>query len=132
MRKKKTKSTNKDRQVKPWFVYLISTGSRTYIGSTTDVNRRLRQHNGEIKGGARATSRFPGKWSMIAYLSGFTDRSSACRWESIVKKRASGLEPRYYAMSLVARGDCPPTRRGTAKYYEPPKGLTFVNDGDLP
>lgn len=27
----------------------------TYTGITTDLNRRLRQHNGEITGGAKAT-----------------------------------------------------------------------------
>jgi structure-specific endonuclease subunit SLX1 len=38
------------------FVYCISTidpPTRTYIGATTDVDRRLRQHNGELSGGAR-------------------------------------------------------------------------------
>jgi putative endonuclease len=39
-----------------WFVYvLVSTGGRTYVGIATDVARRLRQHNGELAGGARAT-----------------------------------------------------------------------------
>ena len=41
---------------KQFFVYLLvsSTGA-TYVGATVDLNRRLRQHNKEIKGGAHAT-----------------------------------------------------------------------------
>ena len=39
---------------------------QTYNGYTVNLGRRLRQHNGEIKGGARATS---GKaWHFIAYF----------------------------------------------------------------
>ena len=38
------------------FVYfLLCTDGSTYIGATVDLNRRLRQHNKEIKGGAHAT-----------------------------------------------------------------------------
>jgi putative endonuclease len=39
-----------------WFVYvLVSRAGRTYVGVTTDIDRRLRQHNGALPGGARAT-----------------------------------------------------------------------------
>ena len=35
------------------YVYLlVSTKGNTYVGATVDLNRRLRQHNKEIKGGA--------------------------------------------------------------------------------
>ena len=38
------------------FVYLLEcTDNSTYVGATVDVDRRLRQHNKEIKGGAHAT-----------------------------------------------------------------------------
>jgi structure-specific endonuclease subunit SLX1 len=41
----------------------------TYNGYTVNLNRRLRQHNGEIKGGAFATSKMgKGPWQMIAVL----------------------------------------------------------------
>ena len=39
-----------------WFVYVLVSGrGRTYVGIATDVDRRLRQHNGELVGGPRAT-----------------------------------------------------------------------------
>ena len=39
-----------------WYVYvLVSARGRTYVGVALDVERRLRQHNGVIAGGARAT-----------------------------------------------------------------------------
>lgn len=39
------------------YCYVLSScqTGRTYNGYTTNLKRRLRQHNGEIKGGARAT-----------------------------------------------------------------------------
>jgi len=38
------------------FCYLLYTDEgQTYVGATVDPDRRLRQHNQEIKGGARAT-----------------------------------------------------------------------------
>uniref|UniRef100_J3N5Z2 GIY-YIG domain-containing protein n=1 Tax=Oryza brachyantha TaxID=4533 RepID=J3N5Z2_ORYBR len=41
-----------------WCIYLIASYRipRTYVGVTTDFPRRLRQHNGELKGGAKASS----------------------------------------------------------------------------
>ena len=40
-----------------FFVYFIqSTYGATYIGATVDLDKRIRQHNKEIKGGATATS----------------------------------------------------------------------------
>jgi structure-specific endonuclease subunit SLX1 len=42
---------------------------RYYKGCTIDLKRRLRQHNGDIKGGARATScRRP--WSIACFVEG--------------------------------------------------------------
>lgn len=93
--------------MKPWYVYLITDGRRTYVGSTTNIQRRLRQHNGEIVGGARATRKSAGKWKVVAYLQGFTNRSEACRWEALVKKRARGKEKRFEAMYGISVGRCP-------------------------
>lgn len=101
-----------------WCVYLITNGTRTYIGSTTDVVRRLRQHNTEIVGGARSTRGHT--WKLVMYVSGFENRSAACRWERIVKCRARGIENRRNALENLVNGVCPP---GGRQSYVPPTGL---------
>jgi len=86
---------------KPSFVYLlISTNGASYVGATIDVNRRLRQHNKEIKGGAHATGSRVAKgeiWSRICYISGFPDWSSALqfewRWKQLSRKLDSKILP---------------------------------------
>lgn len=44
---------------KEWCVYLLtnSFNRSSYVGCTNRIRHRLRQHNGELAGGARATSR---------------------------------------------------------------------------
>ena len=61
------------------YVYLLQCGKKTYIGATIDVNRRLRQHNKEIKGGAKYTKH--GQWTIIAYVSGFPTWKEALKFE---------------------------------------------------
>lgn len=70
----------------PWTVYMLVNGQgRTYVGITTDVERRLRQHNGTITGGARAT-RGRGPWQVLYVEPGFTDRAAAQSREYHLKK----------------------------------------------
>ena len=70
---------------KPSFVYLLeSTDNATYVGATVDLNRRLRQHNKEIKGGAVATSNKVLKgeqWTRICYVAGFPNWTAALQFE---------------------------------------------------
>ncbi len=68
-----------------WYVYLIqNVNGRFYIGITIDVQRRLRQHNGEIKGGAKATR--AGRPWKITYTEEFKKRGDAQRREYTLKK----------------------------------------------
>lgn len=92
---------------KTWVVYLLVSESRTYVGATTDVRRRLRQHNGELVGGARATRRRRVPWSIAAVLEGFADQRAALRWERIIKCRSRGVAGRRRAFVDVGRGVCP-------------------------
>ena len=52
----------------PFYCYIVQNASkRTYVGSTNDLRRRLRQHNGLIKGGARSTAG-RGPWTYLLYI----------------------------------------------------------------
>lgn len=54
--------------------------NRTYIGYTNNLKRRIRQHNGLIKGGAKYT-RVGRPYKIVCYISGFPNRSSALQFE---------------------------------------------------
>ncbi|KAI9091307.1 hypothetical protein DFS34DRAFT_330705 [Phlyctochytrium arcticum] len=77
---------NGQRSVDPLFYgcYLLSSekpGCRnTYVGSTPDPMRRLRQHNGEIQGGAKKTERNR-PWLMVAVVHGFPNKYAALQFE---------------------------------------------------
>lgn len=57
---------------KPWFCYILESQSanRTYVGATNNHERRIRQHNGEITGGARATKQHR-PWKTICLIGPF-------------------------------------------------------------
>lgn len=112
-----------------WYVYLLynTSTNRTYIGCTTDYNRRLRQHNGEIAGGAKSTHKGQGHWKLFKVLSGFIGRSEAMRWEKILKSRARGFVNRCEAFNKVAFGKCP----GDGKVYQVPVGIKLEKLQDV-
>jgi len=68
-----------------YFVYLLQsistpTSQRMYIGFTPKPRRRLRQHNGEIKGGAVKTSKHR-PWEHVCIVSGFPNKFVAYMFE---------------------------------------------------
>ena len=70
------------------FVYLLQSlqdPRKTYIGVTNDISRRIRQHNGEIVGGARYTRRFR-PWKFYA-LFRLRTRTHALQLEYRAKHR---------------------------------------------
>lgn len=72
--------------------------NRTYNGYTVDPNKRLRQHNQEIKGGAIYTKTWGNKtWKYIALISGFPDKYNAlqCEWR-IKHPAAKRIRPQKY------------------------------------
>ncbi len=77
--------TMKTSDKKPWFVYLLKCSNDSlYCGVTTDINKRLKQHNGILKGGAKYT-RAHGPCA-LAYQEEVGDRSSACKREYEIKQ----------------------------------------------
>jgi structure-specific endonuclease subunit SLX1 len=83
------------------YVYLlVSSNGATYVGATVDLERRLRQHNKEIKGGAHATSIkvVQGEtWVRAAHVSGFPDWQAALqfewRWKQLSRKLPIKMNP---------------------------------------
>lgn len=68
-----------------------------YVGSTTDVNRRLRQHNGEIKGGAKYTSKHR-PWVLMCTYGTYANRSEAMKAELALKKKR-GRQRLFWSLS---------------------------------
>jgi len=68
-----------------WFVYLLQCADDTlYCGITTNLEKRIRQHNGEIIGGAKYTkARQPCK---LVYSETVKNRSEASKREHAIKK----------------------------------------------
>jgi len=90
-----------------WYCYMLEAigGGRTYVGATVNPTRRLRQHNGELAGGARATK---GRaWTRRFLVGGFADERAALRFEwrwKWLTRQAPGdtwLERRTHALSLL-------------------------------
>ena len=83
------------------FVYLlVSSDNSTYIGATVNLERRLRQHNKEIKGGATRTGMKVNKgqtWQRICYVSQFPTWQATLqfewRWKQMSRKLSSHLFP---------------------------------------
>lgn len=63
-------------------VYFLEslTGRKTYVGYSVDPFRRLRQHNGEIVGGAKRTKK-GGPWKIKCIVGGFPTERSALQFE---------------------------------------------------
>jgi predicted GIY-YIG superfamily endonuclease len=94
------------------FVYLLlSSDNFTYVGATVDLDRRLRQHNKEIKGGAVSTGARVAKgetWIRAAHVEGFPDWQAALqfewRWKQLTRKLSFNilpLERRIMALNLL-------------------------------
>jgi predicted GIY-YIG superfamily endonuclease len=92
---------------KPWYVYMLySSEGQTYIGATIDVNRRLRQHNCEIKGGAKATKMrvIQGQiWNRACYVEGFPDKKAALQFEWAWKHISTKKSLEHRSLSPVER-----------------------------
>jgi predicted GIY-YIG superfamily endonuclease len=90
------------KKVKEYFVYLLeSTDGATYVGATVDVDRRLKQHQGFLAGGAHLTEMRNSKgecWDRVCYVKNFPDWSAALqfewRWKQLSRKLPMKMKPR--------------------------------------
>ncbi|HMB71188.1 MAG TPA: GIY-YIG nuclease family protein [bacterium] len=70
-----------------WWVYVLVSrgGRRTYVGVSTDTERRLAQHNGSVAGGAKST-RAGRPWKVGALYGPYPDRGAAQSAEQAVRR----------------------------------------------
>jgi len=88
-----------------WKFYIIENNGYTYAGVSPDPTRRLRQHNGEIKGGAKYTTSKGSGWRHICLIRGFENKIQAMQFEWAVKhvvpRNLGGLKNRMFKVYTV-------------------------------
>ena len=97
-----------------WYLYLLenSFNKRTYLGVTTDYNRRVKQHNGELKGGAKYTNSFKeeGEWILKLIVKDLSKSEALSKERTIknLRRKAKGKTPyekRLYIIKQVIPED---------------------------
>jgi structure-specific endonuclease subunit SLX1 len=120
------------------YVYLlVSTSGSTYIGSTIDLDRRLRQHNKEIKGGAKLTAIKVGKgeiWKRHCYVKGFPKWQTCLqfewRWKQLTRQlpqNMNSLERRMIALDELLHLDKPTTNATPYNKWITPPEIIYEN-----
>jgi structure-specific endonuclease subunit SLX1 len=121
------------------YVYLlVSSNGATYVGATVDLERRLRQHNKEIKGGAHATSIkvVQGEtWVRAAHVSGFPDWQAALqfewRWKQLSRKLPIKMNPltrRLTALKKLVALERPTTKAIPYEEWSAPPEVHLETD----
>ena len=105
------------------YCYMLYTDNgQTYIGATVDPDRRLRQHNKEISGGARATGIRVAQgltWKRACYITGIPEWRSALqiewRWKQLGRTQCkhikNPIERRLYSLKRLLALE-KPTEKG--------------------
>jgi len=121
------------------YVYLLqSTDNSTYVGATVDLDRRLRQHNKIIKGGAHATSMKVNAgqiWERACYVEGFPDWQAALqfewRWKKISRKLSNKLFPlkrRMIALKQLLALDSSTSKAIPYSQWNTPPNIIFESE----
>jgi predicted GIY-YIG superfamily endonuclease len=65
--------------------YIIYNNNNSYVGMTNNIERRIRQHNQIIKGGAKYTRLIGNGWNYICFIDGFKSKIHALQFEWALK-----------------------------------------------
>lgn len=105
---------NENELYKVYVLYHINS-NKTYVGSTNNLNRRIRQHNGIIKGGAKYTTsslinNLDNQWKYLYFITGFPDHQNALQAEwklkNLQKKQTKkGIEGRLKSLIEFSKLD---------------------------
>lgn len=117
------------RQIAPFYCcYLLqSTKNRaTYIGSTPNPERRLRQHNGDLKAGGAVRTRRSRPWRMVAIVYGFPTNIAALQfeWTWTNPHRSLHLPENIRGDAKKEKRKSRRTRREYTRIYRPKVSLT--------
>jgi len=125
------------------YVYLlISTNGNTYVGATVDLERRLRQHNKEIKGGAQATGIKVAQgetWTRAMHVSGFPDWQATLqfewRWKHLSRKypiKMNPLERRIKALKELLLLERPTSKaKAYSEWVTPPVVHCEIDESNI-
>mgnify|MGYP006228314917 CR=1 FL=1 len=72
-----------------YLVYILRSDNLSYVGMTNDFTRRFRQHNGDLKGGAKYTKK-RNFWYPICIIDGFETMKEAMQCEWRLKRGKGG------------------------------------------
>lgn len=124
-----------------FFVYFIeSTNGSTYIGATVNLDKRIRQHNKDIKGGATATSIKVNQgeaWTYVCYVENFPNWNEALkfewRWKQISRQiqkknpKQNPREKRLEALDLLLKLDKPTSKAMLYSEWETKPNIVYNN-----
>lgn len=122
------------------YVYFIeSTNGSTYIGATINLDKRIRQHNKEIKGGAKATSNKVNNgeiWSYICYVENFPNFNEALKFEwrwkqlsRLIQKKNPKINPkekRLDALKQLLALDRPTSKALLFNQWDKPPNIIYI------
>ena len=110
------------------------------MGATVDPDRRLRQHNKEIKGGAHATGTRVSRgevWRRVCYIGGFPDWQAALQFEWRFKqisrklpKKMNPTERRLRALRELLLLEQPTTKAKKYSEWDTPPEIFWECDAD--
>lgn len=122
-----------------WVYFIESTSGATYIGATVDLDKRIRQHNREIKGGAVATSNKVDKgevWSYVCYIENCPTWNAALqcewRWKQIsrqiqkVKPSQRPRERRLEALATLLALERPTSKAEPYSAWAKPPNVVYI------
>ena len=111
-----------------WHVYVVVCFDNSfYCGITTNIERRIKQHNGELSGGAKYTrSRRPCR---LVYKEKAENRSTASKKEYWFKKLSRKQKEKYinYPSDVSSSTNEPPSAGTSSEETSPPETSSVVS-----
>ena len=111
-----------------WSCYCLvrADSGASYVGATVNMHQRLRQHNCEIKGGAKYTSAAVAaghNWKILCTVSGFPDARAALqfewKWKALTAKKGDPATKRITALTALLNSERSTSSSEPFINYEP-------------